>query len=537
MAVRQHVIEVRNAGAQTLVDQTGGPWTDISFAAANVLPTIPGITLSGNSLTVSATGTYLATYFIAIDHATGDWPSDTIFMCRAIVNGSVVPAQSYACAGHYTAYGRNGVGLSFLLELNSGDAVKLQYRVHQNQINYPATPLPRIGGTTGTATGHALGPGGPAVSTFGLEWVQEDEVEYPALISYRLSNNLPPAVSANTWYDINWASYGAVLSREYFALANLATFTIPETGYYLVGYQLAPDMVSTTALSNARMRARLTKNGSDIIRSNGSLSVHTTLGWNSLQHTFIEHFTAGDQVKMQYQQTLTGAQWTVGGWGSAATFREYVTSIFFLKVSDHLAIAATNINNGLHANGTHGLEQATVAPEGLPSVAWSETHSDAGPPNVQWHVSNNRFLAPATRSLRYAEDAANNYNAGGVTNNGTCTTPTVTLPNNPAGGRYGRIWLEFDYYRHTEGGEHYDRFSVEVWQGGVLEATFQPLYPATAVTGITPVQQAWAHFKQPLPRTLTGKTIFLKFHFNTIDSSGNTYEGQYLCNIHFWGEK
>jgi hypothetical protein len=511
-----------------MVLQTGGPWTTITWDADEVLPPSPQITRTGGVFTCSQTGIYLVKYFMAYNIEDGAWANYLISHGRVIKNGSTVIDQSYSNSGHYSAYGRNGRGHSFLVYLTAGDTLELQYRVQYRVTQYTSTPAPDIGGPLTTTSS----PAGPATSSMGIERV--DEFDNPACIAMHLTASTHLA-AITTWYDYTrWDLDGVEDVRSWFASPNASgEFTIPEDGYYLIGYSLQPDYIAFGALYNQRVRTRWQKNGVTIPHSQATVGIHTTLGWNCATHNFVEFFNAGDLVKMQNNTTdvATTAVWNNIGGVVGTVYREWVTSVFFLKVSDHAGTEEV-----LASDPGDEIEATTAGASAVPT-GWIENHDDTTSPPIQFHINGTTYPVGATKSLRYARDSTNNFdNSPATANSGDITTNTFSVPSGPSIGgaqtAFSYLALDFDVLNDTEGSTSYDVTTIEIWATGLgLVQSFGGTF--------FPFNNSWVHRKYTFVNTsLLGRSdVYLVIKFDTLDDIGNGTTGLHLANIQITGLK
>ena len=101
-------------------------------------------------------------------------------------------------------------------------------------------------------------------------------------------------------------------------------------------------------------------------------------------------------------------------------------------------------------------------------------------------------------------------NAGTTT--GTLTSGAINLPA-------GTPTLTFWQWRQTEGGTSYDQSLVQVSADG--GATWTLAYQSTDNSA------SWVQASVNLS-TWAGKSVLLRFAFNTVDGTYNTYEGWYV---------
>lgn len=153
--------------------------------------------------------------------------------------------------------------------------------------------------------------------------------------------------------------------------------------------------------------------------------------------------------------------------------------------------------------------------ESAGTTGWTIANSDA---TVGWQVSVRR-PAGGKSSLYYGDPAAGNYDSG-AKNNGTATTPEITLS---ATGKTGiRFWL----YMDTEKGANYDKLEVQVVDGTTATTVWQK----NATTDSTITMQTWTEVKIDLA-AYKGKAIKIQFAFDTTDSVSNSSEGTFIDDL------
>ena len=141
-----------------------------------------------------------------------------------------------------------------------------------------------------------------------------------------------------------------------------------------------------------------------------------------------------------------------------------------------------------------------------------------------WHLSAGRGTQSghsATQSLYFGtgETAAGGgtYNTGARTA-GYATMPAVALPAAPA------ATVSFDYVLQTEGNASYDKAQVQVsTDGGTTFATLAS-YNAVAESAV------WKATTASLA-AYAGKTVVLRWSFDTVDGISNNYEGWYVDDV------
>ena len=141
-----------------------------------------------------------------------------------------------------------------------------------------------------------------------------------------------------------------------------------------------------------------------------------------------------------------------------------------------------------------------------------------------WHVSAGRGTQSghsATQSLYFGagETAAGGgtYNTG-VRAAGTATTPGIALPASPAAA------VSFNYVLATEGNASYDKAQLQVSADGGTTFTTVASYNAVAESA------TWKAATASLA-AYAGKTVQLRWSFDTVDGVGNAYEGWYVDDV------
>ncbi len=146
--------------------------------------------------------------------------------------------------------------------------------------------------------------------------------------------------------------------------------------------------------------------------------------------------------------------------------------------------------------------QALVVPVDL--AGWDVTGTSA---TVKWQAING--------ILYYGDPATKNYATGTSGNSGYAIMPAITIPNLPG------IALSFDVTLDVESGSSYDKFTVEIASGATPTALF---------TKTSPVGKQIQHIVVPMA-AYVGKTVTIKFKFNTVDDYKNNASGIGLGNL------
>jgi hypothetical protein len=148
-----------------------------------------------------------------------------------------------------------------------------------------------------------------------------------------------------------------------------------------------------------------------------------------------------------------------------------------------------------------------------------------------WHlVTNSSCITPpyhsATHAFYYGQDSTCNYKVGnGPTSYrtaGTLTSPAVSI--NPGTS----VTLSFWYWRQVEyyASGSYDKTYAEVsYDGG---ATWQQVWSRDSSTTSDSV---WAQFTTTLSPPAGASNIRVRFTFDSVDGSSNTYTGWFIDDV------
>lgn len=142
-----------------------------------------------------------------------------------------------------------------------------------------------------------------------------------------------------------------------------------------------------------------------------------------------------------------------------------------------------------------------------------------------WHRTSHR-ASSGSRSRYYGQEGIWNYDTGGV-NSGTLTSEEIDLTI------YRDAVLVFDHYREVEFyGGPYDICSVEVSSDGGV--SWEVLWQ---MDSSHPFEAGWNSSGAVMLTDIAGERIRLRFSFDTVDNSGNNYEGWYVDNIRVLAEQ
>jgi len=184
-------------------------------------------------------------------------------------------------------------------------------------------------------------------------------------------------------------------------------------------------------------------------------------------------------------------------------------------------------------NGDLDIESVAAGQYAKPA-GWTELHSDVSntaptTPDVNWHISQKR-QANGTRSWYYGSEAAalgGSY-SNGVANNGTATSPNITIPATA----YSAYILQVDVFAKTEGGATYDLYSIAIYIGGVSSQIF-----AKAQLGNGDTAGAFVRYFLPITASIANKSnVTLVLSFNTTDGALNTSDGVYIDGLQILGK-
>ncbi|MCA9520626.1 MAG: hypothetical protein KC609_06630 [Myxococcales bacterium] len=135
---------------------------------------------------------------------------------------------------------------------------------------------------------------------------------------------------------------------------------------------------------------------------------------------------------------------------------------------------------------------------------------------VKWQVTNLRSFS-GSYSLYFGDPATHNYSNGSIVK-GSATSPEVLIP---AGGE---AKLRFYVWLRTESSSTHDKVWITALQGDQETQ----VWAKTAITSSD--YQKWIAQEVDLT-PFAGKPVKLKFYFDSVDSSLNTYEGVYFDDV------
>lgn len=135
-----------------------------------------------------------------------------------------------------------------------------------------------------------------------------------------------------------------------------------------------------------------------------------------------------------------------------------------------------------------------------------------------WHTSGRRFQS-ASNSWYYGQESTGNYNTGS-TNSGSLTSPPIDLAGADSPS------LEFSTFLATENNSNYDKATVSISSDG--GASFTQVWTKTTTNNAFSTESIDLS-------SYEGQTIVIRFHFDTVDSVLNNYEGWFVDDITITG--
>ena len=145
---------------------------------------------------------------------------------------------------------------------------------------------------------------------------------------------------------------------------------------------------------------------------------------------------------------------------------------------------------------------------------FSATSASSG---VGWARDTKRTTS-APGALYYGNPVSHTYASGSSANNGTATSPKITLPASK------KASVSFQIYAEVEGSTTYDQISVRV--KGSTTTLWKKTPKFLLGTWNEVVLDLSAH---------AGKTVQLEFSFATVDGQANTLEGVYIDDVVVFG--
>lgn len=259
---------------------------------------------------------------------------------------------------------------------------------------------------------------------------------------------------------------------------------------------------------------------------------------------------AGRNALLQTATAATAGTYTVVVGGAASTIGSYTVEVilnaalesesYLLGGNNDTLATAQSLDGSLISLNPSGsakrgaVEGANGAAVGADSLADFEAGQDGytinnnirGTGNAAglWHLTSNRGSDPGHSSFTsfyYGNDFTDTYDTGAA-NAGAITSPSIAI------GAVGQTNLSFNYLLQTEGSSStYDLAKVQVSNNG--GASFITL--ASSADGSQLVQGgAWQTATFDLS-AFAGQNIQIRFSFDTVDASANSYEGWYVDDV------
>ena len=165
--------------------------------------------------------------------------------------------------------------------------------------------------------------------------------------------------------------------------------------------------------------------------------------------------------------------------------------------------------NSKEWTGVAGVKTSSWGFEKGSTTGWSISNSST---SVGWQAATLRATS-GSYALYYGNPTAKNYDTSGSSNSGSATSPSISLTAGKKAGLSFMIWM------YIESTSSYDKITVTVNSDVVYQ---KPSLPT--MSKWTPVYIDLAKY--------AGKSISVKFAFDTQDSVANTTEGIYIDEIY-----
>jgi hypothetical protein len=140
-----------------------------------------------------------------------------------------------------------------------------------------------------------------------------------------------------------------------------------------------------------------------------------------------------------------------------------------------------------------------------------------GGAEVKWHLTETKSET-GTRSMYFGNSTNGNYENGGIAR-GTATSPDISVP------AHGDYVLSFALYLDVQTDALKDTFKIEVMDGLTPTAVF------TKASVPTQAYETWFNVGGIDMNPWKGKTIKLRFTFDSVDALDNTGAGVFVDNI------
>lgn len=153
---------------------------------------------------------------------------------------------------------------------------------------------------------------------------------------------------------------------------------------------------------------------------------------------------------------------------------------------------------------------------------WTITDLDSSPPNL-WHQSSRRSHS-STQAWYYGREDTGTYDTGSR-NGGSLVSPDIDLSQATSATLTFWTWI----YTEPGGGTDHDQKSVQVSTDGGLN------WANLSGSPIPDDNRTW-HQRAFDLSTYRGQTINIRFLFDTVDATGNSYEGWYIDDVRIAGD-
>ena len=236
-----------------------------------------------------------------------------------------------------------------------------------------------------------------------------------------------------------------------------------------------------------------------------------------------------------YTIIVSAASGTTGNYTLGVTLNAALQTQFYDGASNNTLATAQNIDGSFISLGGGASRGAVLGtyqqPAGTTALLSNNFENGlqgftiANTIGGLWHLSTGRGSQSghsATTSLYFGQgegpNGGGNYNTGARVA-GTVTSPSIALPAGSSDV------VNFNYVLQTEGLSSYDQAQLQVSTNG--GASFSTLASYNAVAE----SSAWKSATPVSLSAFAGKTIQLRWSFDTIDSIANNFEGWYVDDV------
>ena len=194
------------------------------------------------------------------------------------------------------------------------------------------------------------------------------------------------------------------------------------------------------------------------------------------------------------------------------------TYYFAVKVSDNVSNTSGISNIATGKTSTADIFFSDAVPSD--TTNWTIEGDNGMGGGALWHVTTRRSQSP-TRSLYYGSETTGNFNTGAA-NKGSVISPSINLSASK------NSQLSFQQFLDKEAGLSYDKTQIFVSEDN--GTSWVEIFFGTPTEGV------WKNEVLDLS-AYDGKTIKIKFSFDTIDAVLNDFEGWFLDDIVVRGQK